>query len=217
MRYADRKDAGEQLAAELLGRSFERPLVLALPRGGVPVGYEVARALECPLDTLVVRKVGAPLNPEWAVGAVAPKDITLIDNDAIEFASISRASVDGVVASERKELERRERTYRSGTFSAGYIPRTVILVDDGIATGLSARAALLAARLKYPKARLILAAPVCLGGADRALQDTADEIVCLERSAATAVGASYGDFSQLEDETVVQILAGEPPPASEGV
>ncbi len=214
MVYADRKDAGEKLAAALMARDIERPLVLALPRGGVPVGYEVARALECPLDTLVVRKIGAPLNPEWAVGAVAPKDVTLIDDEAIAFASISRAAVEGVVASERKELERRERTYRSGTFSAGYVPRTVVLVDDGVATGMSARAALLAARGKYPKARLVFASPVCIGDAEKALRDAADEVICLEKSAATAVGASYKDFSQLEDETVVQILAGEPPRAS---
>ncbi len=214
MVYADRKEAGQRLAVEIAERDYARPLVLALPRGGVPVGYEVARALECPLDTLVARKIGAPFNPEWAVGAIAPKGIVLFDDEAIAFASISRAAVEGVVGSEQQELERRERTYRSGTFSAGYIPQTVILVDDGIATGMTARAALMAARLKFPKARLVFAVPVCVGESASLVRDLADDVMCLEQSAATSVGASYTDFSQLEDETVVQILSGDPPPAT---
>ena len=142
MTFADRADAGRQLAGELLKHAYARPLVLALPRGGVPVGREVARALHAPLDTLVARKIGAPFNPEWAVGAIAPHDVVVLDDDAMKSASVSRLAVEGTIATERKELTRRINAYRSGSFSAGFIPKTVVVVDDGVATGLTARAAL---------------------------------------------------------------------------
>lgn len=212
MVFADRRDAGERLAEEVAQRGFERPLVLALPRGGVPVGYEVARALQAPLDTLVARKIGAPLNPEWAVGALAPHDVLLLDEDAIQFGHISHAAVEGVVAAERKELERRVDAYRSGTFSAGYIPKTVVLVDDGVATGLTARAALQSARKKYPKTRIIFAAPVCLSDTEAALKRDADEVICLSSPQGIhAVGAAYEHFDQTSDADVMQYLGGDPP------
>src|SRR3989338_2562643 len=138
MTFADRADAGRQLAEKLLKHAYTRPLVLALPRGGVPVGREVARALKAPLDTLVARKIGAPFNPEWAVGAIAPHDVVILDDDAMKSASVSRLAVEGTIAAERKELTRRINAYRSGSFSAGFIPKTVVVVDDGVATGLTA-------------------------------------------------------------------------------
>lgn len=206
----DRADAGVRLASELKARGYARPLVLALPRGGVPVGYEVAHSLECPLDTLVVRKVGAPLNPEFAVGAVAPHDVLLLDESSIRSAGASRVAVEGVVAREREELRRRADAYRSGTYSAGYVPETVVLVDDGVATGMSAKAACMAAREKYPKAQIVFAAPVCLLDSHRSLARVADEVVCLEKSKHLyAIGQAYDDFSQVSDAEVVGFLSGD--------
>lgn len=212
MVFADRTDAGVRLASELKGRGYERPLVLALPRGGVPVAYEVAHSLECPLDTLVVRKVGAPLNPEFAVGALAPHDILLLDEASIRSAGTSRTAVDGIVAKEREELRRRVDVYRSGSYSAGYVPKTVIIVDDGIATGMSAKAASMSARKKFPGAHLVFAAPVCLAGAQQQLRRVIDELVCLEQPKQLyAIGQAYEDFPQVSDAEVVGFLGGDPP------
>ncbi|MHB1086939.1 MAG: phosphoribosyltransferase, partial [Minisyncoccota bacterium] len=180
MKFGNRNEAGKRLGEALLSHTFPRPLVLALPRGGIPVAREVARILNAPLDTLVVRKIGAPLNPEWAVGALAPHGVVLIDDDALKSASISRASVDGVLAKERAELDRRVDTYNSGAYSAGYVPETLIIVDDGVATGYTARAAILSARKKYPKIRIVFASPVCLLGSFDLLSVEADEVVCLD-------------------------------------
>ena len=207
MTFADRADAGRQLAGELLKHAYARPLVLALPRGGVPVGREVARALHAPLDTLVARKIGAPFNPEWAVGAIAPHDVVVLDDDAMKSASVSRLAVEGTIATERKELTRRINAYRSGSFSAGFIPKTVVVVDDGVATGLTARAALRAARAKYPKAKLVFAAPVCIGSSEKELAKEADDVVCLTSSAGLyAVGQAYERFEQVTDDEVLAYL-----------
>src|SRR3989338_8265780 len=149
--YTDRAEAGCALVQVLKKYAPNRTLVLALPRGGVPVGYEIARALHAPLDTLVVRKIGAPFNPEYAVGALAPNEVLVFDDDSIRASGASHASVEGVVGKEREELRRRIDVYRSGQFSVGFAPNTVIIVDDGIATGMSARAALRAARIRYAR------------------------------------------------------------------
>lgn len=207
MTYADREEAGKRLATELTRRTYKRPLVLALPRGGVPIGREVALALECPLDTLVARKIGAPLNPEWAIGAIAPHGTIILDEEAMASASISRAAVEGVIATERKELARRITAYRSGSYSIGYVPKTVIIVDDGLATGMTARAALRAARVTYPKAHLVFAAPVCIRESKRSLVKEADEVVCLPtKENIYAVGQAYEIFPQLSDDEVMAIL-----------
>ncbi|OGG52636.1 hypothetical protein A3C20_00075 [Candidatus Kaiserbacteria bacterium RIFCSPHIGHO2_02_FULL_55_25] len=207
MTFADRADAGRQLAEKLLKHAYTRPLVLALPRGGVPVGREVARALKAPLDTLVARKIGAPFNPEWAVGAIAPHDVVILDDDAMKSASVSRLAVEGTIAAERKELTRRINAYRSGSFSAGFIPKTVVVVDDGVATGLTARAALRAARARYPKVRLVFAAPVCIGRSEKELAGEADDIVCLTSPAGFyAVGQAYERFEQVTDDEVLAYL-----------
>ena len=207
MTFADRADAGRQLAEKLAARSYEHPLVLALPRGGVPVGLEVARALKAPLDTLVARKVGAPFNPEWAVGAIAPHDIVIIDDEALKSASVSRLAVEGTITAERKELARRIGEYRSGSYSLGFIPKTVIIVDDGVATGLSARAALRAARAKYPKARLVFAVPICISDSKKELRHEADEVFCLSSGAGLyAVGQAYAKFEQVTDDEVLAYL-----------
>ena len=207
MKFASRTEAGKRLGEALLSHAFPHPLVLALPRGGVPVAGEVARILNAPLDTLVVRKIGAPLNPEWAVGALAPHGVVLIDDDALKSASISRASVDGVIEKERAELNRRVDTYKSGTYSAGYVPETLVIVDDGVATGYTARAALLSARKKYPKTRIIFASPVCLLGSFDLVSADADEVVCLDLPEGLyAVGQAYEEFVEVSDEEVRALL-----------
>ena len=207
MTFADRADAGRQLAEKLLKHAYARPLILALPRGGVPVGREVARTLKAPLDTLVARKIGAPLNPEWAVGAIAPHDVVILDDDAMKSASVSRLAVEGTISAERKELARRAATYRSGSFSAGFIPKTVVVVDDGVATGLTARAALRAARAKYPNAYLVFAAPACVGRSEKELAGEADDVVCLTSPAGLyAVGQAYDRFEQVTDDEVLEYL-----------
>lgn len=207
MKFASRTEAGKRLGEALLSHAFPHPLVLALPRGGVPVAAEVARILNAPLDTLVVRKIGAPLNPEWAVGALAPYGVVLIDDDALKSASISRASVDGVIEKERAELNRRVDTYNSGTYSAGYVPETLVIVDDGVATGYTARAALMSARKKYPKTRIVFASPVCLLGSFDLLSAEADEVVCLDLPEGLyAVGQAYEEFEQVSDDEVRALL-----------
>lgn len=207
MPYADRKDAGQRLADEIEKRAYLAPLILALPRGGVPVAFEIAARLKAPLDTIAVRKIGAPLNPEWAVGALAPHGIVLLDEDSMKSASISRAAVEGVIGKERAELERRSDAYKSGTFSAGFVPKTVVLVDDGIATGLTARAGLQAARARYPKATLVFATPLALGDSGAEIAKDADEIVVLERpSDIYAIGAAYERFEQVSDAEVLELL-----------
>lgn len=208
MLYADRSEAGAKLAAKIAGRSYERPLVLALPRGGVPVASKVAAALTCALDTLVVRKVGAPFNPEFAVGALAPQGVFIIDEDSLATSGASLAAVEGIIAREKKELERRMSAYKSGSFSAGVVPSTVVIVDDGIATGMSAKAACLAARKKYPKAKIVIASPVCILDGIEQFRDHADEIVCLsEPTSMYAIGQAYGSFPQVSDEEVMKELA----------
>lgn len=207
MKFVDRSEAGKRLGEALLSRAYPHPLVLGLPRGGVPVAREVAQILGAPLDTLVVRKIGAPLNPEWAVGALAPHDVVLIDDDALTSASISRPAVEGVIAKERTELERRVAAYKSGTYAAGYIPETVIIVDDGVATGYTARAAIVSARKKYPKTRIVFAAPVCLLGSHELLSADADDVVCLDLPEGLyAVGQAYEEFDQVSDDEVRAML-----------
>ncbi len=207
--YTDRAEAGCALAQALKKYAPNRTLVLALPRGGVPVGYEIARALHAPLDTLVVRKIGAPFNPEYAVGALAPNEVLVFDDDSIRASGASRASVEGVVGKEREEMRRRIDLYRSGQFSVGFAPNTVIIVDDGIATGMSARAALRAARIRYTRARIVLASPVCVPGTAEDLEKEADEVVCLASPLDIhAIGQAYEHFEQLSDEEVLRYLEG---------
>lgn len=206
--FRDRSDAGRQLA-EALANAGTRILVLALPCGGVPVAYEIAKALGAPLDTLVVRKVGAPFNPEFAVGAIAPHDITVFDEGSVAMSGASRASIEGVLGAERQELQRRIDAYGSGRYSVGFIPQTIILVDDGIATGMTARAAALAATKRYPKARIMLAAPVCVPETKAALRKEGIEVVCLHAPRDMyAVGQAYENFDQVSDAEVVALLKG---------
>lgn len=212
-RFRDRADAGRRLAQSLQHLRADRPVVLALPRGGVVVGYEVARALEAPLDVVVVRKVGAPFQPEFGVGAIVDGEHpeVVLDEEVIRHAGIDRQELEEQIERERAELRRRERLYRAARAPVEVSGKTVIVVDDGIATGSSVRAALRALRRAGPR-RLVLATPVAPPQTINALRAEADEVVCLlEPPWFQAVGQFYDNFEQTTDEEVIELLrrAGE--------
>lgn len=205
--FSDRREAGCRLA-ELLERfRAEDPLVLALPRGGVPVGFEVARALGAPLDVLLVRKLGAPFNPELGIGAIAEGGVRFVRWEDAELIGFTEADLDEIVARESAELERRQRAYRGERPPAEVAGRTVILVDDGIATGGTAVAAGRALKARGAE-RVALAVPVAPPGTEERLGGDFDEVVCLERPAGFyGIGQFYVDFGQVSDEEVTELLA----------
>lgn len=212
--FRDRADAGRQLATALAPYA-NRPdvIVLGLPRGGIPVAAEVARALRAPLDVFVVRKLGVPGHEEFAMGAIASGGVRLLDRRTVAAAGLTPAQVESVTAAERAELDRRERSYRGDRPFPDLTGRTVILVDDGLATGASMRAAVEALRQERP-ARIVVAVPVAAPETCRAFRAIADDIVC----AATpepfyAVGRWYDDFSQTTDQEVHELLASARAPA----
>ena len=206
--FRDRIDAGRRLARALAAFWREQPIVVALPRGGVPVGFEVAHALRAPLDVIVVRKVGHPANPELAIGAVVNGDqpTVVLDHSTTGMLGTSKADVEAAVSSAIRELVRRERhfaTHRPGVEMAG---RVVIVVDDGIATGHTMRAALQHVRSQGGR-RTILAVPVAPPRSLVELRSECDLVVCLlEPSTFHAVGNFYADFTQVTDEEVVNLL-----------
>jgi putative phosphoribosyl transferase len=205
--YQDRRQAGVTLAThfgELKGRGDV--VVLALPRGGVPVGYEVARALEAPLDVFLVRKLGLPGYPELAMGAIASGGVRVLNDDVVSSCAIPEAVIDDVARDELVELERRERAYREGRPARELRDRTVLLVDDGLATGSTMRAAVQAVRAHMP-ARIVVAVPVGSAETCRAFAGVADELVCARAPEHfVAVGQWYRDFSPTTDEEVQALL-----------
>jgi len=206
--FHDRTDAGRALAAELAryaGR--DDVIVLALPRGGVPVAYEVACALHVPLDVFLVRKLGLPGHEEFAMGAIASGGVRLINEDVVRAYQVSKAEIDAVAAAEERELERRERLYRDGRPLPPIAGRTVILIDDGLATGSSMRVAVAALREEHP-ARIVVAVPVAAPETCDEFRTIVDEIVCVATpSPFYAVGLWYEDFSQTTDAEVHDLLA----------
>ena len=210
--FADRTDAGRRLAA-MLGSFAGRGdvLVLALPRGGVPVGYEVARALGAPLDVLVVRKLGVPGHEELAMGAVAGGGVRVLDEDVVASLGITDAMIDPVAERERGEVERRERAYRGARPPPEVRGKTVVVVDDGIATGSTVRAAVAALRRLHP-ARIVVATPVAPPSTCRDLRAEADEVVCVATpDPLWAVGTWYRSFPQTSDAEVRELLARAAP------
>jgi putative phosphoribosyl transferase len=206
-RFQNRTDAGRRLAREV-GAYAHRPdvMVLALPRGGVPVGYEVARALDVPLDVFVVRKLGLPWQEELAMGALASGGVRILDESLIRIAHVSAEDLRRVTEVEQAELTRRERRYRGDRPFPDLGGKTVILVDDGLATGSTMRAAVAALRLERP-ARIIVAVPVAAPETCAAFRDVADDIVCAETPEPFhAVGLWYDDFSQTSDTEVHELL-----------
>jgi predicted phosphoribosyltransferase len=205
--YRDRTDAGRQLAAELAVYA-NRPdvVVLALPRGGVPVAFEVASALRAPLDVFIVRKLGLPGHEEFAMGAIASGGVRVLDDDAIRVFDVSQAVIEDVTAAEQRELERRERQYRGDRPPPEVAGRAVILVDDGLASGSTMRAAVEALR-QESAARVIVAVPVAPPETCDAIRDIVDDIVCVRTPEPFhAVGRWYQDFSQTSDDEVRSLL-----------
>jgi len=206
MIFRDREDAGLQLAGALLEFRDEDPIVLALPRGGVVLGYQIARALNAPLDVVVVRKLGAPGNPEFGFGAVAPGGVRYVDPATVGMLGLSEKQIDQVVKREQAEMERRLRCYRGERPLPDLRQRTAVLVDDGLATGGSARAAVLALR-KWQARQTVLAVPVSAGETARALSREVDRFVCLHQPALfMAVGQFYSRFEQTSDQEVIELL-----------
>jgi putative phosphoribosyl transferase len=201
--FQDRRDAGRRLAERLEKFRHDDPVILGLPRGGVIVAHEVAIALGAELDVVVARKVGAPFQPELAIGAVAPNDVTLAD----ERYHFSENLFTRLAQAERREMTRRIRLFRGeGSELPALEGRTVIVVDDGLATGLTARAAALAVRKEKPR-RLIVASPVGSYEAISRLREAADEVVCLSTPETFfAIGQWYVDFTQVTDDEVVEVL-----------
>lgn len=207
LRFRDRHEAGRALAQELADLACEDPVVVALPRGGVPVGYEVARALGAPLDIGLVRKLGAPMHPELGIGALGEEGTAIIDADSVRRLGISRAELAEVVELEQRELERRRRSYRPAHPAIDVDGRVVLLVDDGLATGVTAVAAARVLRARGARA-VILAVPVCPHGVGEQLRSEFDGFVCLSSPRRfLGVGAAYEDFTQTSDREVVELLA----------
>ena len=214
MRFRNRTEAGRQLALLLEKYSHARyVLVLALPRGGVPVAFEVAKALRAPLDIFLVRKLGVPGQEELALGAIASGGVRFLNDQVIEQLGITRATVDRIVSREQKELERRERAYRDWHSTLELQDRQVILVDDGLATGATMRAAVAAVRQGQP-AKIVVAVPVAARSTAAEFMNLVDELVCAHSpSEFYAVGQWYEDFNQTTDEEVRDLLrraASEP-------
>ncbi|HME03949.1 MAG TPA: phosphoribosyltransferase family protein [Solirubrobacteraceae bacterium] len=213
MQFLDRHDAGRQLAAELLPYAEDRPVVVALPRGGVPIAVEVARALDAPLDVLAVRKLGAPGNPELGVGAVAEDGTGVLDRRSAGSLGMTAELLEETLARESEELRRRVVRYRDGRAPIPVQGRTVIVVDDGLATGLTDLAAVRALRKRGAR-RIIVAAPVGSRESVSMLSEEADEVRCLiVPQRLLGVGMWYDDFSAVSDQEVLALLAESSGPA----
>ena len=206
MRFRNRSDAGRRLANRLQFLSGEDVVVLGLPRGGVPVAAAVARALGAPLDVILVRKLGVPAQPELGLGAIGESGARVINQEVVRYAHVSEAQIAQVEAKERAELQRRAQRFRGDAPHVPLAGRTAMIVDDGIATGSTARAACQVARA-LGAAAVVLAVPVAPPSADRALRGDADEVICLEMpDRFLAIGEWYEDFAQTSDEEVVALL-----------
>ena len=215
MPFANRADAGRQLARRLLPWRRQDVVVLGLPRGGVPVAFEVAQALDAPLDVIIVRKVGVPFQPELAMGAIGEGGTRVVDTDVVRAAGITDDEFAAVEARERAELERRAERLRGERARVPLAGRTAIIVDDGLATGSTARAACQVARASGA-ALVVVAAPVGPPGTVSALRAAADDVVCLERPwSFVAIGQWYDDFSPTPEDEVISLLARAASPAPE--
>lgn len=213
--FEDRQDAGRQLAPHLQSCKGPETLVLGIPRGGVVTAAAVARFLGADLDVVVARKLGAPWEPELAIGAVSADGERWLNEPLVEQLGISAAYLEDVTRRERAEAERRERTFRGGRPALPVAGRTVIVVDDGLATGATARAALRSVRRRGPRS-LILAVPVGAADSCRSLRAEADQVICpFERKELYAISIYYASFAQVEDTEVQAILAeAQPTPAT---
>jgi len=206
MRFKDRTYAGRQLAELLSTYKNHNPYIFALPRGGVPVGYEIAKKLDAPLDIVVVRKLGVPFNPELGFGAIAPGEIVITNDELISAFDISDKEIEYIKAKEKAEMDRRIKMYRGDNIMPDLTSKTAILVDDGIATGLTARAAIRFIKNYNPKI-IVVAAPVCAPDSLQELKAEADDVVCIDAPFDfRAVAEWYREFPQVSDDSVVAIM-----------
>lgn len=215
VRFRDRRDAGRRLAAALRPEVGSDVLVLGLARGGVPVAYEVARKLGAPLDVLVVRKLGVPGHEELAMGAIGPCGARVLNDEVVRLTHVPQSVIDHVAEREHKEAERRERAYRRGRARADVRGRHVVVVDDGLATGASMRAAIASLRQQGAR-RITVAVPVGSPGTCEDLQADADDVLCMTSPEwLFAIGPFYEDFSPTSDEEVRDLLSrGQPWPST---
>ena len=210
-RFEDRSEAGRELAARLTHLRDTNAIVLALPRGGVPVGYEIARALHVPLDVLNVRKLGVPWHEELAMGAIGAGGVRVLNDAVIRETGVTRQEIEAVTRQEEAELDRRERAYRGARPAPDLAGRTVVLVDDGIATGATVRAAIAVVQAQHP-ARVVLATPVAQASIAAALRREVDDVVCaVEPLDLYAIGLWYDRFGQLDDAEVRALLGSAAP------
>jgi putative phosphoribosyl transferase len=206
--FADRVEAGKLLGEEVVRRIGKRAdaLVLALPRGGVPVGYEVARALGAPLDVFIVRKLGVPGQEELAMGAIASGGVRVLNDEVLRFVPVSKSTIDAVTEREARELERREKSYRGNRPPLDVTGKTVVIVDDGLATGSTMRAAVRALQEMKPR-EIVVAVPVAAPSTCAEFRGSVDQMICLRTPEPfQAVGLWYEDFSQTTDEEVHALL-----------
>lgn len=205
--YADRRDAGRALAPEIQGCELHDPIVLGLPRGGIPVAYEIALALDAPLDVLVVRKLGVPFQPELALGAIASGQVRVLNEQLLEqIPGLDEALIEEITARETKELTRREKLYRGERPYPELRDRDVVVVDDGMATGSTMRAAAEAVQSRDP-AKVLIAVPTASAGAVALVADIVDQVICLDTpSPFLAVGYFYRNFGQTTDDEVRRLL-----------
>ncbi len=204
--FVDRGDAGRQLAERLSAYSGESLIIFALPRGGVPVGAEIARSLGAPLEIIVSRKLGAPDQPEFGIGAVAPGGVRVLNERAVKILGIEEDYLKRVTERESAEVERRLRLFRGDRPYPDLDGRTAILVDDGLATGVTARAALHTLRLMRPE-KLVLAVPVCAPQTAAPIRSEVDDLICvMNPTNLEAIGLWYENFEQVPDEEVIRLL-----------
>lgn len=210
-RFHDRTEAGQRLAAKLTNYQHDpaketNVLVLGLPRGGIPVAYPIAKALNAPLDVWLVRKLGVPGQEELAMGAIATGSIMVLNNEIIDALQISRKTIHQVAVAEKQELERRDRAYRGDRLPAAIQDHTVILVDDGIATSSTLRAAIAALQQQQPR-QVVVAAPVAPPAVCESLRSIVDDVICLETPEPLhSIGMWYQDFAQTTDAEVQELL-----------
>jgi putative phosphoribosyl transferase len=206
MIFENRKEAGMMLASKLLLYKNKQSIILALPRGGVPVGFEVAKALYATLNVLVVRKIGLPLNPEFGIGAVSEGNVRILDKFLVKSLNISERELEEVFRKEEEELRYRIKIYRNNKPLPALKNKTVILIDDGLATGVTALAAANSVRMEKPK-QIIFASPVCSHDNIRKLDSLVDKTVCLTMSVdLSSIAASYRNFEQINDQEVIRLL-----------
>lgn len=206
MLFKDRQDGGRQLAEKLIKFKDENPIIIALPRGGVVTGYEVAKILKASLDVMITRKLGSPFQPELGIGAIAPNNVRILNLDAIRFLGISKDEMEEIIKRETIEMNRRIKLYRGNLPPLDLSGKTVIIVDDGLATGVTAGAAVLAVKQMIPE-KIILAVPVSPQDTANKFREEVDEFICLsEPPDFFAVGQYYCDFEQVTDKEVISLL-----------